>query len=183
MKLPITNGKITQIYGNTPAKINYIKGYHTGLDFVSTNRSVYNVTYGVVIKTGFDSEGWGNYAIVRGTDDKDIIYAHFAKALVSIGKVVSAGDLLGIMGMTGNATGVHLHFEVRRGGWQDRDDINAADYLNIKNELGDIETADPYEDDRQWVMKRRISDGTDPLRPVLRREAWAMIRRAIEGRE
>ena len=76
-----------------------------------------------------------------------------------------------------------MHFEVRRGKWQDRDDVNAADYLNIKNELGDIEAADPYEDDRAWVMKRGISDGTDPLRPVLRREAWAMIRRAMEGRE
>ena len=179
--LPVKNGRITQTYGNINPKQNYVKGYHPGIDIVSENRDIVNIVYGIVIASSFDEDGWGNYIIVRGIDDNCIIYAHLAKRLASLGKDVAAGDVIGIMGATGNATGVHLHIEVRKGKWQDRNDIDAAGYLGIKNELGEIAPADPFENDRLYVMAKGISDGTDPLRTVTRREVWAMIRRAMEG--
>ncbi|MBT9252439.1 MAG: M23 family metallopeptidase [Brockia lithotrophica] len=46
----------------------------------------------------------------RGIRD---VYAHLAQRYVRIGQLVRAGDPIGRMGQTGNATGVHLHFEVR----------------------------------------------------------------------
>ena len=179
--LPVKSGRITQTYGNINPKYNYSKGYHSGIDVVSEDRDIVNVVYGIVVASSFDADGWGNYIIVRGTDDNCCIYAHLAKRLASLGKDVAAGDVIGIMGDTGNADGVHLHFEVRKGKWLDKVDIDAAGYLGIKNELGNLALADPWENDRLYVMAKGISDGTDPLRTVTRREVWAMIRRAMEG--
>ena len=99
--LPTNGGRITQIYGNVNPKFNYSKGYHTGLDIVSANRNIYNVCYGTVIASEVDPDGWGNYIIVRGVDDHDIIYAHLAKRLASLCKDVAAGDIIGEMGPLG----------------------------------------------------------------------------------
>jgi murein DD-endopeptidase MepM/ murein hydrolase activator NlpD len=43
-------------------------------------------------------------------------YAHLSRVMVDPGQVVGAGQRLGSVGTTGNATGPHLHFEVRVGG-------------------------------------------------------------------
>jgi murein DD-endopeptidase MepM/ murein hydrolase activator NlpD len=41
------------------------------------------------------------------------IYAHLSRALVSLGQRVATGEAVGRVGATGDATGPHLHFEVR----------------------------------------------------------------------
>jgi N-acetyl-anhydromuramyl-L-alanine amidase AmpD len=43
--------------------------------------------------------------------------------------------------------------------------------------LNDLNVKYSYEDDRKWVIEQGISDGSDPDRPVLRKEVWAMLRR------
>jgi len=56
---------------------------------------------------------WGTLPIVVVIDDGNgyrSIYAHFGKVVVAAGAVVAAGDLLGYEGMTGRATGCHLHY-------------------------------------------------------------------------
>jgi hypothetical protein len=66
---------------------------------------------------------------------------------------------------------------VWNGSWENRIDINAADYLGIKNAVGLAVFNNPYENDRAWAIEQGISDGSDPDRPVLRKEVWAMLRR------
>ncbi|MGN1128115.1 MAG: M23 family metallopeptidase, partial [Candidatus Flemingiibacterium sp.] len=65
-------------------------------------------------------------------DGATIYYCHLAARTVREGQTVRKGDQLGIEGSTGQSTGVHLHFEVRRG----NERINAAEYLGIPNEPG-----------------------------------------------
>ena len=59
--------------------------------------------------------GYGNYIIIMSTIDGNIvqtIYAHESKILTTAGAVVKRGDVIGLVGRTGNATGPHVHFEV-----------------------------------------------------------------------
>jgi murein DD-endopeptidase MepM/ murein hydrolase activator NlpD len=60
--------------------------------------------------------GWGDYGIYVEIDHGNgfhTIYAHMSKVLVNKDQMVAKGQLLGLMGATGRATGPHLHFEIR----------------------------------------------------------------------
>jgi murein DD-endopeptidase MepM/ murein hydrolase activator NlpD len=96
---------------------------HAGVDIaVGTGTAIHAARAGRVIRAGWDG-GYGNYTCVdtglyegSGTDHgKDIVncYAHQSRILVHVGEHVSLGQTIGLVGMTGAATGPHLHFEVR----------------------------------------------------------------------
>ena len=138
-KLPVRNPRISQVYGRKST--GYRKGYHTGIDMVAdeTDKCIYSVGRGPVVKVGDDPKGWGNYVIVRHQDGHDVLYAHLDRVVITEGRLAIPGSLIGIQGSTGRSTGPHLHFEVWRGDWQNRNDIDPAEYLGIKNELGPIE--------------------------------------------
>lgn len=55
----------------------------------------------------------GNYVIMHGQTGMFYYFGHFAKRLVISGQPVNEGDVLGVIGMTGAATGIHTHNEVR----------------------------------------------------------------------
>lgn len=56
----------------------------------------------------------GNYVIIQGLDTGKFYYfGHFATRAVNVGQTISEGTLVGILGMTGSATGIHTHCEVR----------------------------------------------------------------------
>ncbi len=57
--------------------------------------------------------GYGSYVVVSHSNGTQTLYAHMSKDIISVGDTVSQGQLLGYVGETGEATGNHLHFEVR----------------------------------------------------------------------
>jgi murein DD-endopeptidase MepM/ murein hydrolase activator NlpD len=67
---------------------------------------------GAVIFTGW-LDGYGKLVVVEHTLGVSTYYAHLSRILVRTGQRVGTGSLLGRVGMTGHATGPHLHFEVR----------------------------------------------------------------------
>jgi hypothetical protein len=93
-------------------------GYHTGLDFASDGGAkvpVLAAADGVVRSAGWGG-AYGNLVVVTHADGVETYYAHLDGLRVSPGDRVRAGQQVGPMGDTGNSFGVHLHFEVRRGG-------------------------------------------------------------------
>lgn len=90
-----------------------LKG-HNGIDFaVPTGTPVYAAADGVVQEVGYDKTGYGNYIKLRHSWG-ETLYAHLLKSLVQQGMHVSAGEEIGISNASGNATGPHLHFGLRR---------------------------------------------------------------------
>jgi murein DD-endopeptidase MepM/ murein hydrolase activator NlpD len=53
------------------------------------------------------------------------IYAHLSRSIVKVGDVVERGRSIGMVGMTGNTTGPHLHYEVIKDG----DNVNPEEYF------------------------------------------------------
>lgn len=57
--------------------------------------------------------GYGNYVVIQHPNGTQTLYAHANQLLVSAGDLVSKGQTIALVGRTGEATGYHLHFEVR----------------------------------------------------------------------
>lgn len=68
---------------------------------------------GVVVSASYGwNSGWGNNVLIDHGNGFKTRYAHMRVLNVSAGQRVSQGQQVGIMGTTGNSTGIHLHFEV-----------------------------------------------------------------------
>lgn len=72
---------------------------------------------GYVLTVGNEPAGYGRHIVLRTEDSAQVIsiYGHLERMLVTQGQYVNAGDVIGDAGKTGNAYGIHLHFEARTG--------------------------------------------------------------------
>ncbi|MFD9635519.1 transglycosylase family protein [Streptomyces violascens] len=93
----------------------WASGYHTGVDFpVATGTSVKAVTSGTVVEAGWGGS-YGYQVVIHHPDGRYSQYAHLSAVNVKAGQKVNTGQRIGRSGATGNATGPHLHFEIRTG--------------------------------------------------------------------
>ena len=89
---------------------------HEGVDYgAPIGTAVHVVGDGVVAFAG-QQNGYGNVIQVQHSDNRMTVYAHLSKIDVRRGEHVSQGEHIGDVGMTGWATGPHLHFEFRVAG-------------------------------------------------------------------
>jgi murein DD-endopeptidase MepM/ murein hydrolase activator NlpD len=89
---------------------------HVALDYgVPVGTSVYATMGGKVVYAGWNNEGYGNLVIVEKGEYRTY-FAHLSKIPVRVGEKVDAGTVIGLSGNTGNSTGPHLHYEIRRNG-------------------------------------------------------------------
>ncbi|WP_251554429.1 peptidoglycan DD-metalloendopeptidase family protein [Neobacillus muris] len=99
---------------------------HKGIDIARpSNRTIKAADNGVVVSAGWDNGGYGNKVIIDHQNGMRTLYAHMASINVKQGQTVSKGTAIGVMGATGDATGVHLHFEVYKNGGL----VNPMSYL------------------------------------------------------
>lgn len=119
MKWPMpTNPNIVSPYGNRLHPIYKVWKMHTGIDIGSALKEpIVAAADGVVIYAGTRG-GYGNTIILDHGGGITTLYAHIVNRgiLVKKGQYVNAGDMIAKAGMTGTATGPHLHFEVRVNG-------------------------------------------------------------------
>lgn len=110
---------LTQTFGTTPeSKILYNGKPHNGIDIrAAVGTPLYAADNGVVRETG-DTDifpgclSYGKWILLDHPTGLSTLYAHLSLLLVSKGKTVTRGELIGYTGETGYATGPHLHFTV-----------------------------------------------------------------------
>lgn len=123
---PINQGSVTQRFG--PCDFWFVSPYggyphfHTGIDMSEPEGlPVMAADDGVVILAGASAVngvlvGYGNYVVIAHADGLTTLYGHMQRLNTKTGDKVNQGQIIGFEGSTGNSTGAHLHFELRRGG-------------------------------------------------------------------
>ena len=107
---------VTSEYGYRIHPIQGTKKLHTGMDIgAKSGSNVIASAGGTVIMSQYYG-GYGNCIIIDHGGGVSTLYAHMSKLIAKNGQYVNAGDVIGLVGSTGNSTGPHLHFEVRING-------------------------------------------------------------------
>ncbi len=121
---PVPHATISQGFGPTPyvfeAAYAGFPHFHTGIDLaVPLGTPVFAAADGVVVfarpmaDTGGLLVGYGNYVVIQHDAGLKTLYGHLLTIGVKEGEMVHRGQLVGLVGSTGNSTGPHTHFEVR----------------------------------------------------------------------
>ena len=82
-----------------------------------------------------DGGGYGNYVKIQHADGTYTLYGHLAYNSITViaGDVVEQGQVIAKLGHTGNSTGPHLHFEVRKGGDSGSNRVDPLEYVDPLN--------------------------------------------------
>lgn len=121
----------------SPRGWRWLKGileYHKGVDIVANDTRVYAIADGIA-ETLYEAGGFGNYVRQTLPDGRRIFYGHLRSFSIENGTKVKRGELLGIMGATGNVTGAHLHLEIRPKG-TGKTSLDISEYTGITNAVG-----------------------------------------------
>jgi murein DD-endopeptidase MepM/ murein hydrolase activator NlpD len=110
-------------------------GYHTGEDYAAPVGSLAVApSWGRVIAVGTTSWGaaYGTMVVVRA-GAFDYAFCHLSSVTVAVGDRVRPGTVVGRVGITGNTTGPHLHFEARPNGGRFGSDVHPARIRKTNN--------------------------------------------------
>ena len=108
---------ITSPFGNRLHPIQSVYKYHSGIDIGNAGYGapVLAAADGVVTYAGVMS-GYGNCVMINHGSGIVTLYGHGQTIYATLGQTVKQGDVIMAVGSTGNSTGPHLHFEVRKDG-------------------------------------------------------------------
>ena len=107
-------GRISSTFGWRNPTTSTVPKYHTGIDIASVEGTIIkSATDGKVIMVSSHGD-YGNHYKIQ-IEDIIIIYAHCKKLYLKEGDSVTKGQEIAEVGSTGNSTGPHLHFEIRKG--------------------------------------------------------------------
>lgn len=106
-------GTVSSEYGWRLSPIDGLPRHHDGIDIAGVRGKPIVAVEDGVITTSRLSSSAGEYIILQGKAGTKYEYMHLAARYAKPGQVVQQGQVLGLVGATGNVTGPHLHFEVR----------------------------------------------------------------------
>lgn len=138
---------LTAVYGETGSSW---ARFHTGTDFAPygttpANPDLYSVCTGTVYSKTFDNT-LGNQILIQDLNGNFWRYCHMREAsLLNAGDSVTTNTKVGVMGATGNVTGIHLHLEYSTTPtWNYDTFLNPSTALGIPNERGTIVHFEEY---------------------------------------
>ena len=133
---------VTSRFGQRVHPVTGVKKMHNGIDLVATKDGktgqvdkIKAHTGGTVSAVGYDNSA-GNFVQIKVASDTVMVYYHMRdKSTLKVGETVKTGDIIGTMGKTGNVTGAHLHWGIKKGGaWIDPTPYLDKDYPTTKTE-------------------------------------------------
>jgi len=117
------NGLITSQFGIRT--LGNRRDYHTGIDIDAHKGALIKAAESGKVSFSGYINGYGNVVIIDHAGGYSTVYAHSSSNLVKEGQEVTKGEVICKLGSTGDATGSHLHFEIRENGKP----VNPLNYL------------------------------------------------------
>lgn len=119
LRSPLEFSRVTSSFSGS--RLHPVLGYHrahTGVDFGAPTGTRVKAVADATVAFAGRKGGYGNLIILRHSNGFETYYAHLSGFASGIrnGRAISQSDIIGYVGMTGTATGPHLHYEVRIGG-------------------------------------------------------------------
>lgn len=114
MIVPLKEYRLTSPFGYRINPVSGVPGIHTGTDMAAPQgTSIYAAAEGTVITSAWDNSYGYNVKILH---DNNVVtvYAHCSRLCVKEGDTLKQGEKIAEVGSTGNSTGNHLHFEIRK---------------------------------------------------------------------
>ena len=125
---PVKRGWMSSRFGSRTDPFSGRVAVHGGVDFAAREGTeIYATGAGVVTYSG-RRWGYGNLIEINHGNGLSTRYAHNKENVVSVGDIVRAGELIGLVGSTGRSTGPHVHYEVLKDGRQ----IDPMPYISRK---------------------------------------------------
>jgi murein DD-endopeptidase MepM/ murein hydrolase activator NlpD len=107
---PVPGKVVTYPYGVKNSR--YAAGYHTGEDYAAAvGLDVVAVRSGKIAWSNDNGGAYGKWMGLDADNGRTYVYCHLSTRLLPAGTKVTAGEVIGKVGATGNVTGPHLHFE------------------------------------------------------------------------
>ena len=132
-----TVNNVTSPFGWRTHPITRKRSLHSGVDFAKSGYHEIKASASGKVIRSYTSSSYGETIILRHTINGqtwETLYAHMRSGSRKVreGQSVKQGQVIGVMGNTGNSTGQHLHFELHKGTWN----INKSNAVNPLSYLG-----------------------------------------------
>jgi murein DD-endopeptidase MepM/ murein hydrolase activator NlpD len=129
---PVDGARITQGFGCTSFSFEPVDAgcpgghWHSGIDLAAPTGTPVYATRSGVAQVVRSASGYGLHVVIDHGGGLSSLYGHLSSVAVLSGQYVDAGQVVGALGSSGNSTGPHLHFEIRRDGIPEdpREDVN-----------------------------------------------------------
>jgi len=118
LRAPLQFTRISSGFGGRVHPILNIWKWHTGIDYAAPIGTPIRATADGIVKFVGQQTGYGNAIEIKHQGVYSTLYGHLSRFAPGLraGKAVAQGDIIGFVGMTGWATGPHLHYEFRVNG-------------------------------------------------------------------
>lgn len=117
LRLPLDKSVLTSAFGMRVSPISGKWLFHKGIDMAAPQGTpIFACKSGTVTHVGVMDPTYGNYVIIDHGKGMTSFYAHMKEILVNKNSTVLCGEKIGLVGVTGQVTGPHLHFEIRMNG-------------------------------------------------------------------
>lgn len=113
---PIAAGWLSSYYGMRADPFTGKPAMHEGLDFAGEEGSEVVATAAGIVTWAGDRYGYGQLIEIEHGSGLKTRYGHNQSLSVSVGDVVTQGQVIALMGNSGRSTGAHVHYEVIRNG-------------------------------------------------------------------